>query len=140
MSAKVETKDRESIFRLIISSRCGRMTDKDQQNLMHCLSYSNQVWVGTVDGKFVCAWGLILPSLLSENAYLWLYHTEAVNDHKFLFVRNSQRAVAEMLKTHPVIIGHVDVRNEDSVRWLKWLGATLSEPTNHVSPFIIRKA
>ena len=96
------------------------------------------LWAGFTQDKLVCVWGLIPPTLLSDQAYLWLYTTEAISGHEFLFVRHSQLAVAKMLKEHPIIIGHAAVGNTRGIRWLRWLGAKFGEPEGQLIPFVIR--
>ena len=100
---------------------------------------SDKVWAGMVDGEIACLWGLAPPTFLSENAYLWLLTTDIVEEHKFLFIRYSQRYVEEMLKVYPKIVGHVEVNNLQAVRWIRWLGAKIGEPENGFRPFTIRR-
>src|SRR5205823_6185883 len=96
--------------------------------LAECIAMSIVRWTGTVDGEQACAWGLIAPTVLSERAYLWLITTNLVDEHKFIFVRHSQRFMEVMLDKYPVIVGHCVVGEERSMRWLKWLGATFRNP------------
>ena len=100
---------------------------------------SDKVWAGMVDGEIACLWGLAPPTFLSENAYLWLLTTDIVEEHKFLFIRYSQRYVEEMLKVYPRIVGHVEINNLQAVRWIRWLGAKIGEPENGFRPFVIRR-
>jgi|SRR5580704_117825 hypothetical protein len=100
---------------------------------------SDKVWAGMVDGEIACLWGLAPPTFLSENAYLWLLTTDLVEEHKFLFIRYSQRYVEEMLKVYPRIVGHVETTNTQAIRWIRWLGAKIGEPENGFRPFTIRR-
>ena len=104
-----------------------------------CLKVSSMIYRGTVDGKVICIWGLVPSSLLSDRAYLWLYTTKEVEEHQFIFVRHSQRMIEEMLKQFDIIVGHAHIDAPRSIRWLKWLGATFSEPDGKRIPFVIRK-
>ena len=104
-----------------------------------CSKISSETWEGRVDGKVACVWGLILPTLLSEQVYLWLYSNELVDQHQFIFVRNSQRLVEEILKRYELIVGHCLIENDRGRRWLKWLGASFGEPDGKKLPFTIRR-
>lgn len=84
-------------------------------------------------------WGLIPPSLLSEQAYLWLHTTEAAKAHAFIFVRHAQRQMEAMLQMYPTIVGHCDVRQPQSIRFVRLLGAQFSEPDGLKVYFVIRK-
>ena len=106
--------------------------------LRECMRRSIEVRYGMLDGEVACMWGLIPPTLLSEAAYLWLLTTDIVAEHKFLFVRHSQRYVEEALHTFPTIIGDVVAGNDQALRWLRWLGAEFSVSVDGRIPFTIR--
>jgi hypothetical protein len=99
------------------------MSNPDKLVMDDWMKKSQLVYCGKVDDGIVCLWGLMLVSLLSDQAYLWLYTTELVAKHQFLFVRHSQRIMERLLEQFSIIFGHVDPRAERSMRWLKWLGA-----------------
>lgn len=105
--------------------------------LQRALLCSSKAWVGKVDGKTACIWGLVPASLLSDTAYLWLLTTELVEDHQFLFVRHSQIEIRRMLEVYKTICGHCDVRNTRSVRWIKWLGGKFDTSRGPVATFTI---
>lgn len=139
MTALIELANPSRTRQLIFEAKGGILTDEESEILEQYLTFSAKLYMGSIEGKLCCAWGLIPPSLLSDQAYLWLFTTDAVEDHKFLFVRNSQRAIEDMLKEWPLITGFCEVGNTRSIRWLRWLGAEFSpaQPT-HI-PFEIRK-
>lgn len=114
-----------------------------ESNLRHCISLylhsSVFTWCAKVDDKVACIWGLIPPSLISDRAYLWLQTTDLVEKHKFLFIRHSQIHMQKMLEKYPIIIGNVDTRFPNNIRWLKFLGAEFTDPIGFGVPFVIRK-
>lgn len=98
------------------------------------------LWEGKIDGKTVCVWGMVPPTIMSDQAYIWLYtNDELVREHQFVFVRRSQRMIEQMLEEYPRIVGHCLVDSPRSIRWLKWLGATFGPPSGMLVPFEIRK-
>ena len=104
-----------------------------------CQKMSGEMYIGYVDEEMVCVWGMIPPSLLSNQAYLWMWSTEGIREHAFLLVRHSQKEIAKMLELYEVIVGHCRVDRPDSIRWLRWLGAEFSNPEGPFIPFTIRK-
>lgn len=104
-----------------------------------CLKLSGEVWSGYVDGELICCWGLIPPSVFSTTAYLWMWNSEAVREHQFLFIRRSQIEVERMLERYETITGHCEMSNARGIRWLRWLGATFGEPSSLTLPFVIRR-
>lgn len=107
--------------------------------LRQCIFRSAEVRYGFLDNDLACMWGLIPPTWLSTSAYLWLLTTDIVAEHKFLFVRHSQRWIEEALKTYPVITGDVLVANHPARRWLAWLGAVFDKPSGGRMNFVIRR-
>lgn len=115
------------------------MSVEDLSLMAFCLRVSAYLWEGKVDGKIACIWGLVPPTILSDTAYLWLYTTSVVDEHKFTFVRHSQRVLEVMLKEFSTIVGHCHVDASRSIQWLKWLGAEFGHPNGKLIPFTIRK-
>lgn len=109
------------------------------KTLDELLILSAFAWSGEVDGKIACVWGLIPPSVLSEQAYLWLLTTDLIEEHKFLFTRYSQRVVEMMLQAYPTIVGHIDQKEARAVQWLKWLGAEIIAREDGQLHFSIRR-
>jgi len=109
------------------------------KTLDELLILSAFAWSGEVDGKIACVWGLIPPSVLSEQAYLWLLTTDLIEEHKFLFTRYSQRVVEMMLQAYPTIVGHIDQKEVRAVQWLKWLGAEIIAREDGQLHFSIRR-
>lgn len=112
--------------------------DGAEEILRECMDRSIEVRYGMVDDVVACVWGLIPPTYLSTQAWLWLLTTDIIAEHKFLFIRQSQRYIAEALKRYPEIIGDTDIANESAKKWLKWLGAEFGHPYNGRVPFIIK--
>jgi len=139
MNPLIEIVDKAKTRQLIFEAKGGILTEEESKVLEQYLTFSAKLCIGSVDGKLCCAWGLIPPSMLSERAYLWLFSTELVGEHKFMFVRNSQIAVKEMLEEWPIITGFCEIGNDRSIRWLRWLGAVFSEQHEKFLPFEIRK-
>lgn len=111
----------------------------DQETMHRAIMNSTRVWAGAVDDQLVAMWGLIPPTLLSDTAYLWLFTTDHLRDHVFIFIRHSQRAVKAMLAEYPTIVGHTKINNTRAIQWLRWLGAEFGDPINNdVRPFTIR--
>jgi hypothetical protein len=112
-------------------------TEVGMATMHQCLMMSESAWEARIDDKFACVWGLIPPTLMSDQAYLWLHTTEVADQHTFLLVRYSQLWIKEMLKTFPTLVGHCLKDAERSHRWLRWLGARFGKPDGRLVPFVI---
>jgi hypothetical protein len=109
-----------------------------KKTLSDCLAISSYVFVGEIDGKIACVWGLVPPTLLSDQAYMWLLTTDLMQEHQFVLVRHSQRVIEDVLKKYNMITGVCIVGENKSIRWLKWLGAEFGKPDGNKVPFVIR--
>jgi len=115
------------------------LSDEEIWGMDYCLAMSTYIWVGLIDGRLACIWGLIPPTLMSNQAYLWLYTTDVIKEHQFILVRHSQLVMEQILEVYPSVCGHAIVGNDKAIRWLKWLGAKFGEPDRGGLPFRIRR-
>ena len=138
MTAVISKATGAALIGLLSPEIVGTLDDNAQMIMADALSQSTRVWVGMNDGKIAAFWGIMLPTLISDRAYLWLYTTPALDNHKFVFVRQSQVWIKETLKEFPLIVGHALAGEDKSIRWLKWLGAKFLHPEGRLIPFEIR--
>lgn len=133
--------DRATTRQMIIDMKGGILDEKDQLALAACTHNASHTWLCTVDDRPVAAWGLVPPTILSDRAYLWLYSTPAVEDHKFLFIRRSQIVMEEMQRLYPTIYGVCEIGNDRAIRWIRWLGTEFGIPGSipGMIPFVIQR-
>ena len=137
MSLAIKSVGEARLTALIAGLTDERLSAREIELIDQCQNLSFDIYSGTADGRLVCAWGIIPPSLLSSQVYLWLYTTKDIKNHQFFFVRHSQRIVEVLLEEYEAIVGHVSKDAKDSKRWLKWLGATFGPPENGRQTFRI---
>lgn len=114
--------------------------DEDSRKTMDfCLLMSTTIWAGFINGELACIWGIIPPTLMSNQAYLWLYTTDVIKEHQFVLIRHSQRVMEEILEEYPSVVGHAIIGSDRSIRWLKWLGAKFGPPQGLAIPFRITR-
>ena len=140
MTTVVSLVTRQKVSELISSLDEGKLSPSEVEMFNRFVLVSSKLRAAQVDGKLIALWGLIPPTMLSDQAYLWLHTTEAAQEHEFIIVRNSQIEVRKMLEEFPRIIGHCEVEATRSIRWLKWLGAVFGDHDGRLVPFeIVRK-
>ena len=116
-----------------------RLNETEAKAFDYCFVMSTVIWAGLIDGKLAAMWGLIPPTLMSNQAYLWLYTTNVMKEHQFILVRHSQLVMEEILKEYPSVCGHATIGDYKAIWWLKWLGAKFSEPYGHDVMFRIKR-
>lgn len=123
----------------LIQLTCGPVLNLDEAEVINYCQKMGEVYTGYVDEEFVCCWGLIPPSFLSMQAYLWMWWRDEAVPHQFIFIRQSQIQVQRMLEKYPTITGHC-INGSKAIRWLKWLGAEFADyPENGRLAFTIRR-
>ena len=115
------------------------LSPKEKRLIDYCHKLSSTTWLGFRDERLVCVWGIMPPSILSTEVYLWLHTTEAIKTTQFLFIRRSQVFVQELLREYSAIVGHVKVDAPHSKKWLKWLGAKFGNTRNGLTSFRIER-
>lgn len=82
----------------------------------------------------VIAWGDTPLAALGDVSYSpgagigipWLISTTAIEQHPRAFLRACKPLVARMLERHGHLTNYVDARNHAAIRWLEWLGFSMS--------------
>jgi hypothetical protein len=59
---------------------------------------------------------------------LWMLGTDRINDIQVAFLRKNHKFIKMFLIFFESLENWVDVRNQMSIQWLKWLGAEFDEP------------
>lgn len=139
MTTTVIEPRRDQITELISHLDGGRLTEPEIEIFQRFVDASTSIWAAEFGGELLGVWGLVPPTLLSDQAYLWLHTTEAAKEHEFILVRQSQIQVKKMLETYPRIVGQCLIEETRSIRWLKWLGAEFGDHDGRFVPFLIER-
>lgn len=98
--------------------------------LCYSLRKSTIAWTAIVDGRPELIWGVADLNILSRVGAPWLLGTDVVEIHFREFLRRSVWWRGQLLQRYAVLRNFVDDRNAVSIRWLKWLGFTMTEPVD----------
>ena len=96
--------------------------DTERKETIAFAERSDPLFVGMYGNQVICFVGFIPASLLSDAAYIWMYSTPAVTDHKVMVGRFGRRLIEAARERYPCICGHCS----DSRQWLESLGATVT--------------
>ena len=92
------------------------------------IRHSEEVYTGLVDNRVLCIFGMARRTWISELGIPWLLASDLLPDHARRFLKGSREAFEHMKRGVPAMRNHVDVRNAQSIRWLKWLGFKIENP------------
>lgn len=80
------------------------------------------------DGRPEVMFGVGDINILTQTGAPWLLATDAVHDNWPGFLRSSLQWREKLIRRYQVLANIVDERNLASIRWLRWLGFSLSDP------------
>lgn len=89
---------------------------------------STHTWTAIIDGRPEIMFGIGDLNVLSGVGAPWLLGTDAVETHFVAFLRLSVEFRKQLLQRYLVLRNFVHDENRASIRWLQWLGFTLSDP------------
>lgn len=85
-------------------------------------------WSGFVDGDLAAILGVAPINMLTGIGSPWMLGTPVLDAHQRILVRKTPEYIARMLKAFPHLVNFVHAHNTTSVRWLRRLGFSFSEP------------
>lgn len=112
--------------------------NKAETFLKSMIRDSAEAWSGFIDDEYACMLIISRGSILGDSATVYLQTCEAVDAHPFVFLRHSQIRLAELRKRYHYIHGVVQADNEQSIKWLRWLGFKFGEP-EFFGDYLLRK-
>lgn len=92
------------------------------------LEASSRAFTARANGQIVCMYGVGRSSLISPGGVIWMLGTELVNTHARQFLRRSASQMARLGEGFAFLENYCDNRNTLTIRWLRWLGFTISKP------------
>lgn len=88
---------------------------------------SREAWTLCYGDVPLCVFGHV-PDC-AGGAVFWLLGTDEIKHHKREFMRQSKLWKVRMMEKYEYLTNVVCMENQDSVRWLKWMGAEFQEGT-----------
>lgn len=131
------TEDREAVIGVILAGQ--KLGQDEEAKFKRLMQVSFSIHIGYIKDEVACIWGLIAPSMLADQAYMWLHTTDVVRHHTTTFIRGSRNMMDIALENFASIKGDCAINNGKAVPWLKWLGAEFGEPLSDRIPFVIRR-
>jgi hypothetical protein len=95
---------------------------------------SRDPMVALADGRVAAFYGVEMDHVFSPVAVPWLLSTDLMGQHWAAAARLSRKWVQYQRQRYDLLFNYVDVRHIDAIKWLIWLGFSLSEPAPY-GPF-----
>ena len=98
------------------------------QSLHTCRDTSDYCSVCLANNVPMAIFGIKAGGLITTDGMIWLLSTPDIDRHKVYVAIRSRKIVRTALKVYTRLYNYVDVKNENSIKWLKWLGAEFARP------------
>ena len=98
------------------------------EGLELALKKSPDIWVGTWEGRPIGMAGCFPGSLLGGVGYPWQLATPEIEAAALPYLRASKPCFAGLRRKYRLLVNWVDVRNEKSIKWMKYLGFEIEDP------------
>lgn len=99
-----------------------------EEALWMCYDESIMRYTVTINSVPAMVFGIASPGFISSKASIWLLATPEMKKIQRRFIRHSREFIQFFLSFYPLLFNYVDARNHESIQWLHWCGAEISEP------------
>ena len=99
-------------------------------DMERAFKYSDEIGCFYIDGKPAAIFGVRKASVMSDYGLIWLLMTEETQKHRVTIGRETKTRLKQILRKYTMLYNHVDAKNEEIIKWLKWLGADM-KPVNY---------
>jgi hypothetical protein len=99
--------------------------------LTYSLENSSMCWTGLYDGVPVAMWGVVPGFIMPPTGMIWMLGTPTLEKLPFLWLRVCPETIRDMFERYERLLNYVDQRDKKTLRWAKWLGFELGEPTEY---------
>lgn len=96
--------------------------------LKRSVRYSELIGCFYVDGVPAAIYGVRSPAAICSVKCVWLLMTDETLKHRLVVGRYTKRFLRGIVAAYGPMSNKVDAGNAEILRWLKWLGAEISEP------------
>lgn len=96
----------------------------DAERAVLTLLETADAWAWEVAGEAICIAG-VTPQhgcILDASGHPWLIATQAMRERRLAMLRHWRLVLDRMLAIYPRLEGWCDLRNETSLRWIRWMG------------------
>jgi hypothetical protein len=100
-----------------------------EQALTEAFDKSNEPLAVLFEGRVLAIFGVAKPHAISDYGMIWMLGSKEVPKHTKMLLRASKAYVKRELRKTSHLVNYVDAEYQEAVRWLRWLGFTVSPAT-----------
>ncbi len=93
--------------------------------LTECYRSSHRCITARFNGNAYAMFGTVRVD--DDHANIWLLGSHEIKHHRREFLKQSRRWLDELHAEFVTLSNHVDARNTEHIRWIRWLGFNVDE-------------
>jgi len=102
--------------------------------LEQSVAFSRESYAGLVDGRVICLFGVAPKGVLSDEGFPWLLASDELRSVSRVFLRLNRAYMRKISRKYRWLHNYVSPRNTDAIRWLGWLGFSVSTTPQPLGP------
>lgn len=94
-----------------------------EAEIRHCIRMSEYCWACALGDKTLAAFGVICVNPIERHGIVWMLASEEAAKHKIYTGKWTRKGIDAFRKDWAYLYNWVDEGNEETIKWLKWIGA-----------------
>lgn len=127
-----------SRLREVDVEECAARGHGPREALLKSIELSSEAWTGFADGQPICMFGVAPKTLTSDEACPWLLASVSLPRHAKAFLRANLPYMEHQRAQYRVLHNYVGSRNTVAIRWLSWLGFSVSAEETDIGGMMMR--
>lgn len=99
-----------------------------EKEIRHCITASECAYACSLEGKTLAAFGVICKNPMSRHGIIWMLASEETAKHKLYTGKWTKKGIEAFLNDWEFLYNYVDEGNDETIKWLKWIGAKVYPP------------
>ena len=106
----------------------GAVGNNIEAECLHCLEASEVAYICKCEGVPLAAFGVIRKNPWQNIGVIWMLSTKHTKEHKIYAGKWTLKGIRAFMKDWDYLYNFVDKGNDETIKWLKWMGAKVYPP------------
>ena len=106
----------------------GIIGDNIEKEVEYSIEASEQAYVCECAEGILAAFGVVRTNPFKQEGMIWMLATNLTAKHKVYTGKWTRKGVEAFLKDWDYLYNYVDKGNDETIKWLKWIGAKVYPP------------
>ena len=103
-------------------------------HIRYCVEQSEQCWTCHKNGRVLAMFGIVRTNPFVNHGKVWMLASDESARNKVFVGRWTKKIMNAFLEDWDYLYNYIDSGNDDTIAWLKWLGADV-KPAQPMGPY-----